>query len=61
MNNDKSVRLETIEEIRMALKYEQETEGQIIPDVVFETLEMVKDRPYQELPPEVINEQTERD
>ena len=58
MNNDKTIRLETIRDIELALKDAQQ-DGFIIPDIVFNVIENVKDRPYPDLPGEVINELTE--
>jgi hypothetical protein len=58
MNNDKFIRLETLREVEIAF-HGAKQEGFIIPAVVFEILEVLKKEPYQELPPEVINEQIE--
>ena len=57
-NNDKFVRLETLRDVDIALQ-DAQLAGQIIPEVVFEILKKLEDMPYQELPPEVINEMSE--
>ena len=52
-------RLNTIRDIELALMKSQ-NEGMIIPEIVYEVIKEVE-ASYNELPPEVINEITERD